>query len=414
MNKKAGLAILVGLGVIGFAAAAAAEPRKKQLPPPEPFDDEEEAEVVSDEEAAAAQEVEPIDVPATASAATQAAAGTAQAAWNTLTDLLKSEPAEIVQKVGDALKSGTVAPDLPPHIQTATQAAKQTADELDEQAAADEEEEEVGAPNPAAVACHEAGGTYDPNGSMCELPDGSRVSAWQLLKEQQTTTTSPGFVPPDTFEPEQAVATVADKIAQATPEAQEAAAEAADAIAKGEPISGSTIAKGAGLLAEVLDTAKQTGLQVPDQIVDALESLPDEEEAPPEAKLETSMPEDTAELLSVMLAVEQAPNWKRKEPLLAPWQRDRGLVADQMFGQKSALAMAEETGLLPIVRYWPTGTYRDGRWLDDYRAKLLAIAETAEEPRASQLREAAKREQGQGWAPVQPITKWIDFTWIED
>jgi putative hemolysin len=46
---------------------------------------------------------------------------------------------------------------------------------------------EPGLPNPAAVFCEQRGGTtYGPE-PMCRLPDGTTVDAWELFRQQSTT-----------------------------------------------------------------------------------------------------------------------------------------------------------------------------------------------------------------------------------
>lgn len=125
------------------------------------------------------------------------------------------------------------------------------------------------------------------------------------------------------------------------------------------------------------------------------------------AEKPTQLPADTADLLRIMLADEKSANWKRRVPELAPWQAARGLKPDQEFGTKSALQMATETGLIPIVRFWPKGSFLEGKWLTDYRRALRTLAMQAEEPRAAQLVAAADRELGQGFGrgqqPISPI-----------
>ena len=131
--------------------------------------------------------------------------------------------------------------------------------------------------------------------------------------------------------------------------------------------------------------------------------VPSQPKAP--AEKPTNIPADTAELLRLMLARETTADWKRQEPALALWQRERGLTADKKFGPQSALTMAEETGLLPIVRFWPKGAQK-AQAVEDYQEDLLELASKAEEPRRSQLKAAAEREQGQGFgrnpAPITP------------
>lgn len=118
---------------------------------------------------------------------------------------------------------------------------------------------------------------------------------------------------------------------------------------------------------------------------------------------------DTMTTVAAMLAQEQAPRWRKMpEPTLVTWQKNRGLTADGKFGTGTALKLAEEIGTVPIIRAWPQGSYPEGKWLNDYRAKLRTLAASAPEPRRSQLLAAIEREQGQGWGtPEKPITSLI-------
>ena len=118
---------------------------------------------------------------------------------------------------------------------------------------------------------------------------------------------------------------------------------------------------------------------------------------PPAAEQPSQIPDDTVEVLRVMLPKERTKNWKQAEPVLAEWQEARGLTGDGKFGPGTAFVMATETGLLPIVRFWPRGSIKEQGAVDDYRNVLLTEANSAEEPRKSQLLAAAEREQGQGF-----------------
>lgn len=111
----------------------------------------------------------------------------------------------------------------------------------------------------------------------------------------------------------------------------------------------------------------------------------------------TELADDTHRVLTVMLARESGKDWKRKEPLLKVWQQNRGLTADGAFGPGTATRMAEETGLLPIIRFWPKGSLKETGAVDEYHAALLEEAQEAEEPRRSQLFAAVEREKGQGF-----------------
>lgn len=132
--------------------------------------------------------------------------------------------------------------------------------------------------------------------------------------------------------------------------------------------------------------------------------------APPASSAEVpgSAPADTLALVSSMLKTEQLPHWRVTDPLLKAWQKSRGRVADGQFGTGDALAMALEIGTIPIIRGWPKGSYLGDGKLDKYRASLQQIANSAPEPRASQLRASAARELGQGYGtPEKPIATLI-------
>lgn len=116
----------------------------------------------------------------------------------------------------------------------------------------------------------------------------------------------------------------------------------------------------------------------------------------------------TLAMVRALLAKERDPKWKSlQEPLVAAWQRSRGLPDDGKYGPGSALHLAEETGLLPIVRAWPKGTWPE-KAVPDFRAKLLALANVAESPRREHLMAAAEREQGQAFGtPPKPVVVHI-------
>jgi hypothetical protein len=127
--------------------------------------------------------------------------------------------------------------------------------------------------------------------------------------------------------------------------------------------------------------------------------------APPGA---TSVSKDTALMVNALLTAEASPNWNVVDPAVEAWQRSRGLKVDGMFGPKSALAVAEEFGTVPIIRFWPKGSQKAAA-LQAYRAALIEIATHAtDQTRAAQLRNTAKREQAQafgakpGKAPALP------------
>lgn len=151
-----------------------------------------------------------------------------------------------------------------------------------------------------------------------------------------------------------------------------------------------------------------TGIQVPIPPIPGVTAPPVAVPLPPPIAVEqpSLVPADTARVVALMLSEEGTPNWKRKYPELGAWQAARGRTVDQMFGPGDALAMAQEIGTLPIIRFWPRGTLPQTA-LEPYRNQLLTISATAPEPRRAQLVMAASREQGQGFGsttrPVQTL-----------
>lgn len=123
----------------------------------------------------------------------------------------------------------------------------------------------------------------------------------------------------------------------------------------------------------------------------------------------TSAAADTIAAVTAMLAQEAGPKWRKMpEPTLVTWQKNRGRSTDGKFGTGDALVMAKEIGTLPIIRAWPKGSFREGKWVPEYQAALRALAASAPEPRKSQLLAAAEREKGQGFGtPEKPILSQI-------
>lgn len=153
---------------------------------------------------------------------------------------------------------------------------------------------------------------------------------------------------------------------------------------------------------------------VPTQVLPGLTITPGPAPTPAEppsspAEQASSIPADTLAAVTAMLAQEHSPNWRViPEPTLKTWQSARGLTADGDYGTGTALRMGQETGMLPIVRGWPKGSYPGDGKLAAYQQSLRTLAASAPEPRKSQLLAAAAREQGQGYGtPEKPITTLI-------
>lgn len=120
----------------------------------------------------------------------------------------------------------------------------------------------------------------------------------------------------------------------------------------------------------------------------------------PEPDQQDDVPDDTADVVAIMLEAESTPNWKRAEPTLAEWQESRGLTADGKLGPGTAKRMAEEIGTLPIIRFWPLSAGPNPqRAIDAYRNELRAIARDVGGSHGEQLRQSAVREKGQSFGP---------------
>ena len=149
--------------------------------------------------------------------------------------------------------------------------------------------------------------------------------------------------------------------------------------------------------------------------IQKLPELPTVPPVPPQAPPAVAanvVPADTAKLVAALLADEASSGWKKISAAVKAWQQSRGLLQDGKFGPKSALVVAGEIGTVPLVRYWPAGSFPEGRWLPDFKAALLSMANAAAEPRATQLRISAEREQGQGFGSKQtalPLSQQIQL-----
>lgn len=120
---------------------------------------------------------------------------------------------------------------------------------------------------------------------------------------------------------------------------------------------------------------------------------------PPTTPPATTVQADTAAMVNALLQAEGSKGWNKAEPTVQAWQKPRGLKVDGLFGPKTALAVAEQFGTVPIIRVWPAGSMK-AKALQDYRAALVELANESTDPvRAKQLRVSAQREQGQGHGP---------------
>ena len=117
---------------------------------------------------------------------------------------------------------------------------------------------------------------------------------------------------------------------------------------------------------------------------------------------------DSVALVKKMLAEEGSPGWKYIDPLVAEWQRSRGLKVDGKAGPSTNLQLAKEAGMAPLVRWWPLGKALPGQ-LSAYRTALRALATKEMNPNVSaDLVLAADRESGQSYrkesvSPVETV-----------
>lgn len=139
---------------------------------------------------------------------------------------------------------------------------------------------------------------------------------------------------------------------------------------------------------------------------------PSTDGVPELAKEETSAaadPNSTIALARAMIDVEDETGWKEKlQPLIANWQKKVALLDDGKFGEKSALRMGQEVGVLPLVRFFSKSFYTKKSALDSYRRSLYDLADRLDAegkgPHAVAIRLSAEHETGQSWpktpAPV--------------
>lgn len=169
------------------------------------------------------------------------------------------------------------------------------------------------------------------------------------------------------------------------------------------PVSSSTAAQ----IEEIAAIQTETG-KSPEAIINEVvaEVIPEGIQPSPLAMAEDEPeldPYGTVALARLMLAREMAPGWKSDlKDLVAEWQRKRGLKDDGEFGVLSVEKMAEEVGILPLVRAWTLGKHWD-TWSakQDYDARIKGVMKRLESELPDSrshifaLGESIKREQAQ-------------------
>lgn len=132
---------------------------------------------------------------------------------------------------------------------------------------------------------------------------------------------------------------------------------------------------------------------------------------PPLASEETTPdldPNGTVTLARLLLEAEGKNKWKSAfQPQVKAWQARVGLTSDGKFGVGSSMKMADEVGVLPLVRYW-SGWDKGAevqKHTDNLRAKGAELKMNPDKRvHGIALQASANREKGQGWpAPSKTI-----------
>lgn len=172
---------------------------------------------------------------------------------------------------------------------------------------------------------------------------------------------------------------------------------------------------------EVDDEAAEPVTVVRDAIKDAAKAAADALGVPTDAKTgvpplaaeETKPhadPAGTVALAQRLLAREQATGWKQVDSSVRQWQGRQGLVQDGKFGPKSALRMGREVGVLPKIRYWPSGSAKKVA-LQKFRDDVHTLAATLEaqghpeHSRALELSAELEDARAHGVASPKPVSR---------
>lgn len=113
-------------------------------------------------------------------------------------------------------------------------------------------------------------------------------------------------------------------------------------------------------------------------------------------------PNGTIALAKSMINAESSAGWKTALANdIKVWQARMGLTADGKFGPKSAIKMAAEVGVLPLVRYYASTGGTKATQVAAYRAAIEQVASNVASTNPAHsvsLRSSEAYEQGQGYA----------------
>jgi hypothetical protein len=120
-------------------------------------------------------------------------------------------------------------------------------------------------------------------------------------------------------------------------------------------------------------------------------------------------PNGTIALAKLLIDREASAGWKSaNQAEIKAWQGRLGVAAvgkaDGLFGEKSALGMAKEVGVLPLIRYWPASIQK-GTEVPKHQKALrtyAATVATSNPAHAIALNNSAAFDVGQGFATNPP------------
>ena len=119
-------------------------------------------------------------------------------------------------------------------------------------------------------------------------------------------------------------------------------------------------------------------------------------------------PNGTIALARLLLERETQSGWKEAHQAeVKTWQLRRGETPDGKFGRNSAYTMAQEVGVLPLIRYWPSSVPK-AKALAEYREFLNNMANAIQQQRpedqahATALRLSALREDARSYGVANP------------
>lgn len=206
------------------------------------------------------------------------------------------------------------------------------------------------------------------------------------------TTTNGTSIPVGATFPPLTAETVTKVLPQLATQAAQAA-QAAQATQAGTPPPASVAQTVTKVLPQLVTQATQTVTATPT----ALQTE--------EIKIDQD-PNGTVLLAKSLIDAESSTGWKTAlKPEITRWQKQVGLVADGLFGPKSALKMALEVGILPLIRYFPRNSILSVE-LKKYRDALYTMAANADNKNPAHgaaLRSSATYETGQAFGTPKAI-----------